>query len=192
MVEEEPKTMSYLIDHDFENFYSLTIDIADVTSKMPSYSQRFRAKPRLENWVVPKASFYKSENYSGKEESIPDITTWALGNLVLSAYAYKVFNEKLASSGEFLPLLVGNKTYYMFNTLFVIPEHAVDLSEAVDAIDSGVHMGKKNVKFDDSKIENHLIFKSKTNKLTYSFATETFKNIYDENDLTGLTFKKTN
>ncbi|WP_281649197.1 hypothetical protein [Parendozoicomonas sp. Alg238-R29] len=182
--------MSYLINHDFENYYSLTIDVADLTSKMPSYSQRFRAKPRLENWVAPKSSFYKSENHSGKEESIPDITTWALGNLVLSPNAYKVLNEKLASSGEFLPLLVGDKTYYMFNTLFVIPEHAIDLSEAVDVIDSGVHMGKKNVKFDESKIEDHLVFKSKTNKLTYSFATEKFKSMYSENNLTGLTFKK--
>ncbi|WP_051786160.1 hypothetical protein [Endozoicomonas numazuensis] len=181
--------MSYLIDYDFENYYSLTMDVEDLVTKMPSYSQRFRAKARLASWVSPKASFYESENYSGLKDNIPDITTWALGNLVLSPKAYSVLKDRLSSSGEFLPLLVGNETYYMFNTLFVIPESAIDLSEAYDAVDSGVHMGKKNVKFDEAKIKNHFIFKSPTNKLTYSYSTNEFKSIYDDNGFTGLVFK---
>lgn len=70
--------MSYLVDSDFEKYYSLALDVSDLAEKMPSYSQRFRAKPRLDKWIAPKAHFYASDNFTSKEESIPDITIWAL------------------------------------------------------------------------------------------------------------------
>jgi len=182
--------MSYLIDNDFENYYSLTMDVADLSSKMPSYSQRFRAKPRLDSWVAPKASFYASDNYTGKDESIPDLTTWALGNLVLSPNAYEALKDILSSSGEFLPLLVGDDTFYMFNTLYVIPESYIDTSNAIDVVNSGVHMGQENVRFNESELKSKCVFKSPTNKLTYSFATKKFKSEYDKHKFTGLKFQE--
>ncbi|ROS05696.1 hypothetical protein EDC56_1245 [Sinobacterium caligoides] len=184
--------MTYVIENDFESYHSLTFDLSDLSSKMPSYSQRFRAKPRLDSWVAPKAFFYASDNYTGKEEVIPDITTWALGNLVLSPKAYLILKDIMAASGEFLPIIVGADTYYMFNTLFVIPETAIDLSLAVDVVNSGVHMGQENVIFDEEQLNGRCIFKSPTNKLTFSFVTEVFRSKYDESGLTGLSFKDLN
>jgi hypothetical protein len=182
--------MTYLIEDDYENYYSLTLDVSDLAIKMPSYSQRFRAKPRLDSWVAPNASFYASDNYTGKGEALPDITTWALGNIILSPKAYLAFRDIMASSGEFLPLLIDGETYYMFNTLFVIPASATDLTGAVDIVNSGVHMGQGNVKFDEEQILGHCLFKSPTNKLTSSFVTKDFKSKYDENHFTGLVFKE--
>jgi len=182
--------MTYLIDQDYKNCYSLTLDVADLTSKMPSYSQRFRAKPRLDGWVAPKASLFASENYTGSVETLPDITTWALGNLVLNPKAHAVFKDLIAPSGEFLPLLIGNDTYYMFQTLFVMPDSAIDLSGAVDIVNSGVHMGQDRVKFDEAQLEGRCLFKSPTNKLTFSFATKEFKSKYDEHGFCGLVFKE--
>lgn len=184
--------MTYLIDHDYENCYSLTLDVADLASKMPSYSQRFRAKPRLNSWVAPNASFYASDNYIGTNEILPDITTWALGNLVLSPKAYLVFKDIIGPSGEFLPLLVGNDIYYMFNTLYVVPESAIDRTEAIEVVNSGVHMGQSKVKFDEEQLQGRCLFKSPTNKLTSSFATEEFKSKYDDNGFEGLVFKEIN
>lgn len=180
----------YLIEHDFEKSYSLTMDVEDLSSKMPSYSQRYRAKARLKSWIAPKASFYAGGNYIGVSASIPDVTTWALGNLVLSPKAFQVFKDDLDPVGEFLPLLIGSETYYMFNTLFVIPESAIDLTGAFDVVNSGVHMGQDQVKFDESQLVGCCLFKSPTNKLTYSFATEEFKSKYDKYGFTGLMFKK--
>jgi len=182
--------MIYKLDSDFKNSYSLLPDINDLATKMPSYSQRFRAKPRLEGWVAPIISFYASENYEGQGEQLPDVTMWALGNLVLSPKAYRVFKDLLAPSGEFLPLLLGDDIYYMFNTLFVIPEEGIDRSQELEIIDSGVHMGQDNIQFDEAMLDGRCIFKTPTNKLTFSYATEAFKRLYTENDFSGLTFEK--
>jgi hypothetical protein len=182
--------MTYLIDFDYKNYYSLLPDLSDLAIKMPSYSQRFRAKPRLAGWVAPIASFFASENYEGQGEQLPDISSWALGNLVLSPKAYNAFKDILAPSGEFLPLLIGDETYYMHNTLFVIPEEGIDRSNAVDVVNSGVHMGQNNVQFDEATLDGRSIFKSPTNKLTFSYATNVFKDIYTENDFSGLTFEE--
>ncbi|WP_445362956.1 hypothetical protein ACJJIQ_21105 [Microbulbifer sp. ANSA003] len=182
--------MSYLVDSDFEKYYSLALDVSDLAEKMPSYSQRFRAKPRLDKWIAPKAHFYASDNYTGKEESIPDITTWALGNIVLSPRAFSALKDILNSSGEFLPLLIGDETYYMFNTLYVISEEYVDSTNTIEVVNSGVHMGQDSVKFIDSELEGQCIFKSYTNKLTFSFVTEEFKTAYEANSFTGLKFQE--
>lgn len=96
--------MMYKIQDDYKECYLLLPDGTDLLTKMPSYSQRFRAKPRLESWVAPKFSFFASENYEGESEQLPDISIWALGNLVLNPKAYEVFEEMLTPSGEFFAL----------------------------------------------------------------------------------------
>ncbi|MFL0809747.1 MAG: hypothetical protein K6L76_04975 [Agarilytica sp.] len=181
--------MIYRIENDFENCYSFLPDGSDLLLKMPSYSQRFRAKPRLEHWVAPIASYYASENYAGQGEQLPDVTTWAIGNIVLSPKAYEVFKDLLAPSGEFLPVHVGIDTYYIFNTLYVIPEEGIDRSHAVEAVDAGVHTGQERVLFRESVLSDHHVFKSPTNKLSYSFVTEAFKRLYVENSFSGLVFR---
>ncbi len=183
--------MMYKIEYDFENTYLLLLDGDELFNKMPTYSQRYRAKPRLENWVAPKASFFASENYEGDGEQIPDITTWALGNIVLSPKAYQAFKDLLAPSGEFLPFIISDDTYYMFNTLFVIPEEGVDRSQAIEVVNTGVHMGQDRVLFREPALAGKHFFKTPTNKLTFSYVTESFKNLYDDNHLSGLTFERT-
>ncbi len=182
--------MIFKIDNDYTSTYSLLPDITDLATKMPHYSQRYRAKPRLDNWVAPKASFFACENYEGQGEQLPDVTTWALGNLVLSPKAHQVFKDTLAPSGEFLPLIIGDDTYYMFNTLFVIPEKGIDRSQELEVVDSGIHMGQKNVLFNENTLEGRCVFKTATDKLSFSYATEAFKRMYTENHFTGLTFEK--
>ena len=81
----------YKISYDFEKFYSFIIKNSELGEKMPDYSPRFVAKPRLQGWVAPEASYYASDNYGGVDESIPDITTWLTGNLVFSQKAYELF-----------------------------------------------------------------------------------------------------
>ena len=182
--------MIYKLEYDYKDCYLFKPDLDDLAIKMPSYSQRFRAKPRLDNWVAPKALFFASENYEGQSEKLPDITTWAIGNLALNPNAHQVCKDLLESSGEFLPLIIDDEKYYMFNTLFVIPETGIDYSESVDMIDSGVHIGQKNARFILPELGKNIIFKAPTNKLTYSFATQKFVDIYHEHKLNGLQFER--
>lgn len=181
--------MIYKIQDNYKEYYLLLPDGNDIFTKMPSYSQKFRAKPRLDSWVAPNFSFYASENYEGETEQLPDISLWALGNLVLNPKAYDVLKDTLASSGEFLPLIIGDVTYYMLNTLFVIPEEGIDRSNEIEIVDSGVHMGQKNIVFNETALGGRDIFKTPTDKLRASYCTKVFKALYDQHKLNGLVFE---
>jgi hypothetical protein len=182
--------MIYKIQYDYKECYLLTPDLNDLATKMPSYSQRFRAKPRLESWVAPKFSFFASENYEGEKEQLPDISLWALGNLVLSPKAYEVFKDMLTPSGEFLPLIIGDETYYMLNPLFVIPEEGIDRSHEVEVVDTGVHMGQSNVLFNEAALDGRNLFKTPTDKLRASYCTKAFKELYEQHAFKGLLFEE--
>lgn len=183
--------MIYKLGYDYENTALLSIDGVELLQKMPALRPTFFATPKQKEWVAPEASFYYSENYKSNTKVAPDVTTWATGVLALNPKAYDVFHELLAKAGEFLPVSVYGETYYLFNTLYVIPDEAIDKSKAVDVIDTGVHFGKTNVAFNENFLdsENIFVFKSNTNKLLYSFCTEEFKSIYDSKKFKGLVFE---
>jgi hypothetical protein len=182
--------MIYVLQNDFENTYSLFIDGIDLLTKMPSYKARYFAQTRLAEWVEPQATFYRSEHFKGIEGTLPDISNWATGVLVFSPTAHSLLASELANCGEFLPISLEGKTYYLFNTLYVIPDEAVDESNAVERVDSGVHFGRGNVSYDEMFLEREkvAVFKSNTNKLLHSFGTERFKKLYESKGFKGLTF----
>lgn len=181
--------MIYKIQGNYQEYCLLMPDGNDIFTKMPYYSQKFCAKPRLNSWVAPKFSFFMSENDDGETEQLPDISLWALGNLVLNPKAYVVLKDTLASSGEFLPLIIGDATYYMLNTLFVIPEEGIDRSNEVDVVDSGVHMGQENIVFNETALGGRDIFKTPTDKYRASYCTKAFKALYEQHALKGLIFE---
>jgi hypothetical protein len=183
--------MIFQLKNDFEKTYSLLIDGVELHTKMPTYKPRFFAKARLQEWVQPEASFYPSSNFEGLAEELPDLTIWATGVVVLSPKAYGVLSSELSRSGEFLPISIHGVTYYLFNTLYIIPDEAMDKSKAVEVIDTGVHFGQTNIIFDETFLANEkvLVFKSDTNKLLHSFCTEDFKKIYEDHGFKGLVFE---
>ncbi|HTF96552.1 MAG TPA: DUF1629 domain-containing protein [Cellvibrio sp.] len=183
--------MIYKLGCDYENTALLSIDGVELLKKMPALRPKFFATPKQKEWVAPEASFYYSENYKGNIKVTPDVTVWTTGVLAFSPKAYDVFHELLANAGEFLPVSVDDETHYLFNTLYIIPDKAIDKSKAVEVIDTGVHFGQTNVAFDESFLgpENIFVFKSNTNKLLYSFCTDEFKNIYDSNNFKGIIFE---
>lgn len=184
--------MIYKLGYDFQNTAILSIDGVELVKKMPTLRPRFFAQPKQQVWVAPEARFYYSENFTGTNGTTPDITTWSTGVLAFSPKATALFQDSLKNTGEFLPLLINNETYYLFNTLYVIPEHAINKDKAVDVIDSGVHFGQSNVTFDESFLdsENVMLFKSNTDKLLNSFCTSKFKRMYEANGFKGLIFDK--
>jgi hypothetical protein len=183
--------MIYKLGYDFENAAMLSIDGVELVKKMPTLRPKFFATSRQREWVAPEATFYYSENFKGKTEDTPDVTVWSTGVLVFNPKAYDVFHSPLSKSGEFLPVSVFGDTYYLMNTLYIIPDAAIDKSKAVEVIDTGVHFGQTNVIFNEDFLssENVSVFKSNTDKLLHSFCTEEFKNIYESNGFIGLIFE---
>lgn len=183
--------MIYKLLDDYVNTCSLLIDNGELGTKMPTFRPRFFAKPRVQEWVMPKASFFYGESAGEMHEELPDVTTWSTGVLAFNPNAYSVFQDYLTKSGEFLPISVYGETYYLFNTLYIIPETAIDKSKAVEVIDTGVHFGQTNVIFNEAFLDSEKVgvFKSNTNKLLHSFCTERFKNIYDTHNFKGLVFE---
>lgn len=183
--------MIYKLEHDYENTYSLLIDPVEMVSKMPNYRPRQKAKPVAHEWVAPEASFFKSENFAGNGETIPDVTIWKLGYLVLNPKAYDKLKAYLSPSGEFLPITVDGKTFYLFSPLYIIADEAVDKEMAVDIIDSGVHLGQDNVTFDESVLreDNIAVFKTRTDKLVFSYCTDAFKELIEDSGFKGLAFE---
>jgi hypothetical protein len=183
--------MIYKLNDDFPNTCLLLIDGVELYTKMPTYKPRFFAKPRLQEWVMPEASFFLGEGAEQMKEDIPDITPWSTGVLVFNPKAYEVFHSYLAKSGEFLPISVYGETYYLFNTLYIIPESAMNKSRAIEVIDTGVHLGQSNVTFDESFLDGEKIinFKTVTDKLMFAYCTEQFKKLYEDNGFKGLVFE---
>lgn len=182
--------MIYRLGYDFENTALISIDGVELAKKMPSLRPKFFAQPRSQDWVAPEATLYRSENFKGKGTIPPDVTTWSTGVLALSSRAYEALHELLKNAGEFLPISVEGEAYFLFNTLYIVPDKAVNKDKAVDIINSGVHFGQDNVAFDEEYLNSQgiLVFKSGTDRLLHSYCTSEFRKVYDENGFKGLVF----
>lgn len=187
---KENQMKTYRIQLAYDQFFSFMIPNAELGAKMPHFSPRFRAKPKLDQWVNVDAKFYAADNYMPDKPIIPDITTWATGNLVLGPKAYDALGRSLELSGEFLPVSVEGVDYYMLNTLKVIPESAIDRSRAKEVIDAGVNMGVTNVAFDTGQLDGAMVFKTPTDHCLHSYCTEEFKQLVEEFGLTGVEFEE--
>jgi hypothetical protein len=182
--------MIFKLSNDFENTYSLLIDNIELLTKMPTFRPRFFATSREADWSAPQASLYASENFEGPAGAFPDLTTWGTGLVVFSPKAHAAYNNSLSGFGEFLPMTINAETWYLYNTLYIIPDAAIDKSRAVEVVDTGVHHGQSNVVFDESYLnkEGVMVFKTTTNKLMHSLCTDSFKKLYDEHGFKGLQF----
>lgn len=130
------------------------------------------------------------ENFKGTDGATPTITLFATGVLVFDKQAYNAFVNELAPCGEFLPALINGEDHYLLNPLYVIPDEAVDYTNAVEKVDSGVHLGQSNIVFDEEFLNTNkiMVFKTKVDKLIFSYCTQQFKDRYETLGLSGLVF----
>lgn len=183
--------MIYKLSYDAEQSPLISLDGVELLNKMPNLRPRFLAQPKRAGWIAPEATLYFSEHFKGDKSSAPDLSVWATGLLALSPAAYGQFKVRLEKSGEFLPFILNGETYHFLNTLYVIPECAMDLSAAVDKVEAGVHYGKTGAIFDDAYLAaaGIEVFKTPTDNLIASYCTDSFKKTCDELGFTGLRFE---
>lgn len=179
----------YKLKADFENYFSFTIENAELFGKMPSFSAKFKAKPRIQDWNEPTGHFYQSENYKSSKINLPDITTWLLGNLVLNEKAYQALKPSLEHLGEFLPINGDGTKYYAFNNLHIINDAAIDQEATKPNIQSGVNMGLERLAFILQKTNKELVFKTNADNLAALYCTDNFKALIEKHGLKGLIFE---
>ncbi len=179
----------YKVNRDYLNYHSFTMKGAELYSKMPDYSPRFLATPRLDSWMKPDASFYKSENCEATRVRIPDITIWCAGVLALNAKAFLALNAYLADLGEFLPVSCQGKTYHLFNVLNVIEDAAIDTQNTQAHFENGIFFGLERLAFHEDKLGDQILFKTHADKLVSSYCTEAFKQRIESLGLEGLIFE---
>ncbi|MPW31964.1 hypothetical protein F9L16_23720 [Agarivorans sp. B2Z047] len=106
--------------------------------------------------------------------------------LVLNQTALKVLKPQLESFGEFLPISVEGSTYELFHcltfgkelkSLFCLTR---DLEGVEDGIDSLI--------FDESDVQDKLIFKSKLQGASAFYCNDALKALLGEHSLSGITF----
>jgi hypothetical protein len=180
----------YKIKSDFENYWSFNIDSTELFQKMPTFSAKFKTKPRLEEWNKPDGHFYPSDNHKSNKVALPDVTTWLLGNLVLNEAAYEKIGKELSALGEFLPVNADGTSYFIFNVLNVIPDELIDRGNTKTTMQFGVPMGLESLGFIDSQIGDQLLFKTTADNLAGLYCTERFSTLLRNNDLRGLVLDK--
>lgn len=172
-----------------ENILSVHIDPISMAQRMPEYRPYPLVKPMEAYWKAPEISFYASQS-ADKNSTFPDITNWGLALLVLNAKANDVLSDLLAPSGEVLPLDYPQEDYFLFNPLYIVKEEALNRSDEVTKIDSGVNLGEENVKIIESHLEGHEIFRLPTDKCVSVYCTNQFRSRVIDSALTGLVFEE--
>ncbi|UPW20108.1 hypothetical protein M0C34_07560 [Agarivorans sp. TSD2052] len=105
--------------------------------------------------------------------------------LVLNQTALKVLKPQLESFGEFLPISVEGDAYVLFNCLtFGKEQKSLCLTRYLEGIEDGID----SLVFDESDVQDKLIFKSKLQGASSFYCNEAFKALLAEHSLSGVTF----
>ena len=149
--------------------------------------KKFGQKPLKENWLKAAARFLKGDSGS---TTIADISGWSGNALVFNQKAFDVCAEHLEQLGEFLAIDAEGIPYYLFNTLYHVPDSMVDVSQSELAESEGIALGAKKLAFVEERIDrtNPMLFKTHYDFGAGTFCTEKFKTLIEEHQLTGLLF----
>lgn len=105
--------------------------------------------------------------------------------LLLSEDAYNAFKTLLADVGEFLALQVGYMQMHIFVPLQFAKE---DTSKTLRHYEDGFECGVETLVFDQPSLADKPVFKSEMYGTHGLFVTDSFKEIYDKHNYSGVEF----
>ncbi|SBS30483.1 hypothetical protein MSP8886_01827 [Marinomonas spartinae] len=173
-----------------DEFKTLTLNVMSLAEQLGSkkLTRQLRMQPATNESL---SSIWKENvrgqfsDVLGKGSMIPDISCWRGTYLVLSPKGYHYLKEPLSSEGEFLPIQVEDTTFHVFNCLsFGLENEPLCVKKYLDGFEDGL----ETLHFDEDDIEPRFLFKSQLQGCSVLYATDSFKQLYDENGLTGLRF----
>jgi hypothetical protein len=116
--------MIFSIQRDGYKFKELDLEVSDFIDFFPEEIDYVTAHEfsqhnisLLPTWKLLKTGFSDIE---GNENLIPDICTWIDATLLLSPKAKRILGDILGEYGEFLPLMINEEQYEVFNCLTLL------------------------------------------------------------------------
>lgn len=180
----------YSIGADYEACKTFTLPMSDV---LLAYKNQIPMKQLLDFpkhnlalndvWKRMEASFESISDIT-QSETIPDITTWVTGTLVLSEKAKQLLTC-LEGHGEYLPINTPDGEYWIFNCLEVLP---ADENQSKRTVEQGQVLDVEKIEFSDDAVKNVCIFKTDYDGFRSTFCTSTLREEISKNQLRGLTF----
>lgn len=110
--------------------------------------------------------------------------------MVLNEKAYSALKEILAPSGEFLKAYCEGIPYFIYNTLHIEDNSAIDEDQSQKCMNDGIYQGLDALAFIESNISQP-IFKTAYDRKAYSYCTGAFKEAVESAGLKGLIFNET-
>lgn len=178
----------YALNNDYTKYQDLGLSLSDIVNLMPDHIPLddvlhfSRRNTHLKSfWSNPKAKF--SKNIGFENATIPDLSHWDRGSLVLSPRAFTLLREELEQTGELLPVLVDTETFYIYNCFVFGKED--ETKTKFSYFDTGEPFELIELVF-TPETANKLLFKSKSQNCVTLFGNEQFKRIIEKHKLTGL------
>ena len=175
-LKNDSETYKVIVKSSYELSKELDVGVRSLQSRMVS------DEPISDIWtviqVIPEKQFPTAD-------TLPDISVWGYGWLVLSKNAKEKLFSYLKSSGEFLPIIVDGNEMFIFRCTTWGEEN--DSECVFHYIDSEAD-GLEYLSFDQTDIEDKLIFKSNLEGGTSVYCTSNFKGLCKELKLNGLKY----
>ncbi len=168
----------YLIENDGFRFQELDLHINDFIENFPDAMDMASVHDFSKNNLALTAYWKKLRTgfsiIEGGENLLPDVSCWIGATLLLSPKANRLLKDLLDSYGEFLPILIGEHVYYIFNCLTVC-----------DAEGNGIF----DFSFDSSSIKDKVVFKPQSKFDTSLFCSDYLKDAIESFELHGVVFE---
>lgn len=178
--------MIYRLHPNHSNYKQFLIDADEVESAMGDDCFIYmdsRPTIYLKNWVAVSVIFFEES----ESLDFPDIICDQLGKLLLSNKAYEALRFLLDSLGEFLPIKSNESASYgyIFNPLKTAEEfNAINKSAVTHTTWGEV----ENLGFNEEKLSNAALFRTELDNFRGIYCSEVFKQIVEQENLTGLLF----
>lgn len=180
----------YSIGADYKASKAFTLPMADV---LLAYKNQIPMKQLLDFpkhnlalsniWQRMQATFESIADVT-LSETIPDVTTWVAGTLVLSNKAKQLLTC-LEGHGEYLPIDTPAGEYWIFNCLEVLP---TDEKQSKRTAEQSQGLDIKTIVFSEDVIKNTYIFKTDYDGFRSTFCTDVLKEQITKHKLSGVTF----
>lgn len=165
--------------HSNDSFTTIFPDMKEISIQTPDREAFLKAKNTGAGF---EGSWVELDGILEDKKPLPDISRLTGQNMVFSPRAYDLLSEELEKYGEFLPVLLNGEVYKFFRCLNLIDK--VDLNNScLNNFDEAEKMH-----FISDDVNDQLLWSTKYGKERGLFCSDIFKNLIEENNLTGLSF----
>lgn len=182
--------MTYLVETDGFDYKELSLlpdELTDAFPKdiSPADALHFgRNNLSLSSWWKPLPSSF-IDALGAPNGDMPDITTWLNATLVLSPKAYRFLSDLTKPWGEMLPLLIGKKTFFLFNA-----QHFGAPDEDAFQYDGTELNTLIKPAFQLSDVQDKLLYKCPVIGAGSLYCNDRFKDAVESFRLKGISFDK--